>query len=83
MHEVLGARPSLDPPVVVASFYEDPTPILPLRTKHLRHGMPHNSLNLPKNLKNNDILDFLAEESSKEQRRHKESETKTIGFGPL
>ena len=27
-HEVLGARPSLDPPVVVAaSFYEDPTPI--------------------------------------------------------
>ncbi len=28
MHEVLGARPSLDPPVVVASFYEDPTPIL-------------------------------------------------------
>ncbi|KAF4116466.1 hypothetical protein G5714_003955 [Onychostoma macrolepis] len=30
MHEVLGARPSLDPPVVVASFYEDPTPILML-----------------------------------------------------
>ncbi|KAK2905472.1 hypothetical protein QQF64_033919 [Cirrhinus molitorella] len=28
MHEVLGARPSLGPPVVVASFYEDPTPIL-------------------------------------------------------
>ena len=27
MHEVLGARPSLDPPVVVASFNEDPTPI--------------------------------------------------------
>ncbi|XP_076139201.1 olfactory receptor 1D2-like [Alosa pseudoharengus] len=28
MHEVLGDRPSVDPPVVVASFYEDPTPIL-------------------------------------------------------
>ncbi|CAM4569819.1 unnamed protein product [Leuciscus chuanchicus] len=28
MHEVLGARPSLDPPVVVVSFYEDPSTIL-------------------------------------------------------
>lgn len=26
MHEVLGDRPSVDPPVVVSSYNEDPTP---------------------------------------------------------
>ena len=28
MHEVIGDRPAMDPPVVVASFSEDPTQLL-------------------------------------------------------
>ncbi|CAM4640023.1 unnamed protein product [Leuciscus chuanchicus] len=81
MHEVLGARPSLDPPVVVASFYEDPTTILmpaPLQLAVQNPlPLPWQAPQLPhppkKYIKNNPILDFLTEESKKEQRRHEES----------
>lgn len=39
MHEVLGARPSIDPPVVVASFVEeDPTTILMVNIKLTVHN---------------------------------------------
>ncbi|KAJ7991277.1 hypothetical protein DPEC_G00295660 [Dallia pectoralis] len=98
MHEVLGARPSLDPPVVVASYYEDPTPILEfaepaspasasaLSPSALSPSAPSTSAmacpTTPSPLKkrSNAILDFLTEESSKEQRRHEESEAKTDRF---
>ncbi|KAF4115171.1 hypothetical protein G5714_002660 [Onychostoma macrolepis] len=40
MHEVLGARPSLDPPVVVASFYEHPAPILMNTRSHFINCVP-------------------------------------------
>ncbi|XP_046874466.1 uncharacterized protein LOC124466643 [Hypomesus transpacificus] len=98
MHEVLGARPSLDPPVVVASFNEDPTPIrmeivepsspastsavgfAPRSETSAMAGPPTPSPHKKRKRYNQEILDFLTEESSKEQRRHEESEAKTERF---
>ncbi|KAF4106741.1 uncharacterized protein LOC131550570 isoform X2 [Onychostoma macrolepis] len=97
MHEVLGARPSLDPPVVVASFYEDPAPILmeivepssPASTSAASSSQmsepsamasPPTPSPKKRRKKKNPILDFLTEESNKEQRRHEESEAKTERF---
>ncbi|CAM4572532.1 unnamed protein product [Leuciscus chuanchicus] len=95
MHEVLGARPSLDPPVVVASFYEDPTTILmeivepssPASTSAASSSEPSTSAmaspstpSPKKNKTKKPILDFLTEESKREQRRHEESEAKTERF---
>ncbi|XP_039648934.1 uncharacterized protein LOC120554234 isoform X8 [Perca fluviatilis] len=88
MHKVLGAGPSLDPHVVVASFNEDPTPILmetvepssPASTSAaISSPLPTTSAP-PKKRKKNPILDFLIEESKKEQRRHEEHEAKTERF---
>ncbi|KAJ8014392.1 hypothetical protein DPEC_G00039740 [Dallia pectoralis] len=41
MHEVLGARPSMDPPVLVASFHPDADPIPLLMAKQSRHRLRH------------------------------------------
>ncbi|XP_065812636.1 NACHT, LRR and PYD domains-containing protein 5-like [Labrus bergylta] len=84
MHEVLGARPSMDPPVVVASFGDaDPTAI------HLEMvestcsdtsgtsdsaASPMASPSPPTHSppKKNSLLNFLIKESAKEQKRHEE-----------
>uniref|UniRef100_A0AAV2JHN0 Myb/SANT-like DNA-binding domain-containing protein n=1 Tax=Knipowitschia caucasica TaxID=637954 RepID=A0AAV2JHN0_KNICA len=121
LHAVLGGRPAVDPPVVVASFRpaEDPTALLmaivnpdetPSEDTQLgsassapstRSASPAPSSNnppssptpssssschntpTPRKRKRTDsqrILDFLQAESDKEQRRHEESEEKTLRF---
>ncbi|XP_078099886.1 uncharacterized protein LOC144512817 [Sander vitreus] len=88
MHKVLGARPSLDPPLVGASFYEDPTPILmetvepssPASTSAASRSPLPTPSSRKKRRKKNPILDFLTEESKKEQRRHEERQAKTERF---
>ncbi|XP_049917727.1 uncharacterized protein LOC126400804 [Epinephelus moara] len=101
MHEVLGARPSMDPPVVVAS-YDDPVTLLmeiiepspstsatasseaatsdAPTTAAATVDMPPTPSPKKKKRKLNHIVDFLAQESEKEQKRHEESEKKTERF---
>ncbi|KAM4712252.1 uncharacterized protein FYW61_021202 isoform 2-T2 [Anableps anableps] len=130
MHEVLGSRTSLEPPVVVASFNADPDSITSFELKTVSQVLLPNSINpsrskvlvspvflllvcflqeefepteeagfssgtpspiappdspsfSPKNKRRrrtNPILDFLMEESAKEQKRHEESEAKMERF---
>ncbi|KAJ8004224.1 hypothetical protein DPEC_G00156590 [Dallia pectoralis] len=95
MHEVLGARPSMDPPVLVASFHPDADPIPLLmdivepsspdtasdtaNTSVASVATPHTSPK-KKRRKSNPIVEFLIEESAKEQKRHEESEAKMDRF---
>ncbi|XP_065096812.1 uncharacterized protein [Paramisgurnus dabryanus] len=108
MHEVLGSRPSIDPPVVVSSFTdEEPITLtmesvdfseipavsttgpLPNTSEETASSSTASSMMVaspptpsPKKRKrkSNPILDFLTEESIKEQKRHEESEAKTVRF---
>ncbi|XP_060883028.1 uncharacterized protein LOC132954487 [Labrus mixtus] len=94
MHEVLGARPSMDPPVVVASFGDaDPTAILLEMVESTCSdtsgtsdsaaspmASPSPPTHSPPKKKKNSLLNFLIEESAKEQKRHEESEAKTERF---
>ncbi|KAM4712253.1 uncharacterized protein FYW61_021202 isoform 3-T3 [Anableps anableps] len=99
MHEVLGSRTSLEPPVVVASFNADPDSItsFELKTEEFEPteeagfssgtpspiAPPDSPSFSPKNKRRrrtNPILDFLMEESAKEQKRHEESEAKMERF---
>ncbi|KAK9971236.1 hypothetical protein ABG768_024610 [Culter alburnus] len=112
MHEVLGSRPSVDPPVVVSSFTEEEpitismesvdfseitavstigTTIGPLQNSSEETASSSTASSMvvaspptpsPKKRKrkSNPTLDFLAEESIKEQKRHEESEAKTERF---
>ncbi|KAL7394671.1 hypothetical protein ABVT39_001760 [Epinephelus coioides] len=101
MLEVLGARPSMDPPVLVAS-YDDPFTLLmeiikptpstsatasseaatsdAPTTAAATVDMPPTPSPKKKKRKLNHIVDFLAQESEKEQKRHEESEKKTERF---
>lgn len=103
MHEVLGGRPSIDPPLVVASFTAegDPTAILEeivggpsTATTTAADGLSTSDAGPPtttsaspptpspkkKKKKNNPVVDFLKNESEREQKRNKESEAKTERF---
>ncbi|XP_065150153.1 uncharacterized protein [Paramisgurnus dabryanus] len=108
MHEVLGSRPSIDPPVVVSSFTDEEqitltmesvdfseipavstTGPLPNTSEETASSSTASSMMVaspptpsPKKRKrkSNPILDFLTEESIKEQKRHEESEAKTVRF---
>ncbi|KAJ8014482.1 hypothetical protein DPEC_G00040690 [Dallia pectoralis] len=88
MHEVLGARPSMDPPVLVASFHPDADPI-PLLMEIVEPRSPDTASDTAntsaaspvatphtspkkKRRKSNPIVEFLTEESAKEQKRHEE-----------
>ncbi|KAJ8356269.1 hypothetical protein SKAU_G00190630 [Synaphobranchus kaupii] len=71
MHEVLGGRPSIDPPLLVASFTpDDPTTIL----------LPPNPFTSKKEKKTESHCGIFEGESEREQRRHEESEAKTERF---
>ncbi|XP_056441352.1 uncharacterized protein LOC130378667 [Gadus chalcogrammus] len=107
MHEVMGDRPAMDPPVVVASFSEDPTQLLmemvepPLAPSLSAASTSAPSTSAPslsaastsaaspsaasppaatgspspsprKNKIKNPVLEFLVEESAKEERRNEE-----------
>uniref|UniRef100_A0AAV2KQX8 Hydroxylysine kinase n=1 Tax=Knipowitschia caucasica TaxID=637954 RepID=A0AAV2KQX8_KNICA len=91
LHAVLGGRPAVDPPVVVASFRpaEDPTALLmaivnpdetPSEDTQLGSASSAPSTRKRKRTDSQRILDFLQAESDKEQRRHEESEEKTLRF---
>ncbi|KAF1395386.1 hypothetical protein PFLUV_G00010990 [Perca fluviatilis] len=85
MHEVLGARPSVDPPVLVASCSVDVDPAAILMepsspassSSSSSSAVSRSPLPSPspaKKRKRNAILDFLTEEFNREQWRHEESE---------
>ncbi|CAM4644934.1 unnamed protein product [Leuciscus chuanchicus] len=94
MHEVLGGRPSMDPPVVIASFGADADPITILMeivepsspdtasdTANTSVASPVATPNpSPKKKRRKSIVEFLIEESAKEQKRHEESEAKMDRF---
>ncbi|XDV36388.1 hypothetical protein PO909_006177 [Leuciscus waleckii] len=94
MHEVLGGRPSMDPPVVIASFRPDADPITILMeivepsspdtasdTANTSVASPVATPNpSPKKKRRKSIVEFLIEESAKEQKRHEESEAKMDRF---
>ncbi|KAJ7987890.1 hypothetical protein DPEC_G00331280 [Dallia pectoralis] len=96
MHEVLGARPSMDPPVLVASFHPDADPI-PLLMEIVEPSSPDTASDTAntsaaspvatphtspkkKRRKSNPIVEFVTEESAKEQKLHEESEAKMDRF---
>ncbi|XP_062384166.1 uncharacterized protein LOC134071456 [Sardina pilchardus] len=95
MHEVLGARPSIDPPVIVSSL-QDPTAILmeivepstpapPTAPSTPIHPTTPDTtsptvLPPPSRKRSRSLADQLAEEALQEQRRHEESEAKTDRF---
>ncbi|XP_060757015.1 uncharacterized protein LOC132868062 [Neoarius graeffei] len=103
MHEVLGSRPSIDPPVVVESFCPDADPTLLLMeiagpsldtffpmaastsdadtsTTSSPAPIPPTPSPKKKRKRKLDLINFLAQESEKAQKRHEETKEKTECF---
>ncbi|CAL8383467.1 unnamed protein product [Arctogadus glacialis] len=85
MHEVLGARPAIDPPVLVSSI-QDPMVILMEMVEPYTQAPPtaastpvHPTTSSIRR-RSKTVAELLAEEALQEQRRHEESEAKTDRF---
>ncbi|CAL8371353.1 unnamed protein product [Arctogadus glacialis] len=87
MHEVLGARPAIDPPVLVSSI-QDPMVILMEMVEPYTQAPPtaastpvHRTTSIiPPRRRSKTVAGLLAEEALQEQRRNEESEAKTDRF---
>uniref|UniRef100_A0A8C5AZF4 Ataxin 10 n=1 Tax=Gadus morhua TaxID=8049 RepID=A0A8C5AZF4_GADMO len=87
MHEVLGARPAIDPSVLVSSIQEDPMVILMEIVEPCNQAPPtaastpvHPPTTSIMRRRSKTVAELLAEEALQEQRRHEESEAKTDRF---
>ncbi|CAL8370178.1 unnamed protein product [Gadus morhua 'NCC'] len=85
MHKVLGARPTIDPPVLVSSIQEDPMVILMEMVEPYNQAPPtaastpvHPPTTSIMRRRSKTVAELLAEEALQEQRRHEE-----IAFGTL
>ncbi|CAL8311145.1 unnamed protein product [Gadus morhua 'NCC'] len=85
MHKVLGARPAIDPPVLVSSI-QDPMVILMEMVEPYTQA-PTTAASTPVHpttsiirRRSKTVAELLAEEALQEQRRHEESEAKTDRF---
>ncbi|CAL8338506.1 unnamed protein product [Boreogadus saida] len=80
MHEVLGARPAIDPPVLVSSI-QDPMVILMEMVEPYTQAPPtaastpvHPTTSIiPPRRRSKTVAELLAEEALQEQRRHEET----------
>ncbi|TKS69443.1 hypothetical protein D9C73_003507 [Collichthys lucidus] len=85
MHEVLGARPCIDPPLLVdAGAEEEDIPTTMDTVEPIPSPSPSSSSSppppLPKRRKSDPFMDFLEKESMKEEERHRETQHNTDRF---
>ncbi|KAM7416937.1 hypothetical protein PAMA_018830 [Pampus argenteus] len=83
MHEVLGARPCMDPPLLVDAGAEEediPTTMDTVEPTPSPSPSSSSSPPPPKRRKSDPIMDFLEKESMKEEERHRETQHNTDRF---
>ncbi|KAE8277864.1 hypothetical protein D5F01_LYC24096 [Larimichthys crocea] len=85
MHEVLGARPCMDPPLLVDAGAEEedipnPTTMDTVEPTPSPSPSPSSSSPPPKRRKSDHFMDFLEKESLKEEERHRETQRNTERF---